>query len=139
MAFIFGVIRSISAFSFVIDASNSASVFPEVSWGHLFNIIICVEARAAYLALLPAEDLKVDLNSIIVHALGMLRCAVLSVLLLINVHGDLVAQILSSKCFLKTIVIESRGMTDLFHGDILEISSDQWQLDLFEAAFTVET
>ena len=96
MAFIFGVIRSISAFSFVIDVSNSASVSPEVSWGHSFNIFISVQARAAYLALLPAEDLKVNLDSIIVHALGMLRRAVLSVLLLINVHGDLVAQILSS-------------------------------------------
>ena len=30
-------------------------------------------------------------------------------------------------------------MTDLLHGYILEISGDQWQLDLFEAAFTIET
>lgn len=30
-------------------------------------------------------------------------------------------------------------MTDLLHGNVLEISRDQWQLDLFEATFAVET
>ena len=35
--------------------------------------------------------------------------------------------------------IEITRMTDLLHGDVFEISRDQWQLDLFEAAFAVET
>ena len=93
MAFIFGVIRSISAFSFVIDASNSASVSPEESCKSIqYNALACRQARRnAYLALLPAEDLKVNLDSIIVHALGMLCRAILSVLFLINVHSDFVA------------------------------------------------
>jgi hypothetical protein len=49
------------------------------------------EARDAYLALLPAENLKIHLDSIIVHALRVLCRAVLSILFLIDVHGDLVA------------------------------------------------
>ena len=57
-----------------------------------YNASACRQARRnAYLALLPAEDLKVNLDSIIVHALGMLCRAILSVLFLINVHSDFVA------------------------------------------------
>jgi len=35
--------------------------------------------------------------------------------------------------------MEITRTTDLLHGDVLEISRDQRQLDLFKAAFAVET
>jgi hypothetical protein len=94
MAFIFGVIRSISALSFVIDASNSASVSPEESCAVSVNFIRFGRGSArglAYLALFPAENLKVHFDSVIVYALRVLRRAILCILILINVHSDLVA------------------------------------------------
>jgi len=46
--------------------------------------------RAAYLSLLSAEDLKVYLDSIIGHSLKAL-CRATLFILLVNVHGDLIA------------------------------------------------
>jgi hypothetical protein len=97
IAFMFGVIRSISALSFATDASNSPRVSPEESCSEnrriirtRASVIDSVAVNAPYPSFILPEGVKVYFDAIIWHSPGTL-CRLTRFVLFINVHRHLVA------------------------------------------------
>jgi hypothetical protein len=93
IAFMFGVIRSISALSFAMDASNSPSTSPEESYsffgkneGRMRDSVVM---NASYPSLVPTENVKVYFDAIIWHSPGA-PCRMSPFIVFINVHCHLI-------------------------------------------------
>jgi hypothetical protein len=92
MAFMFGAIRSISPFNFVIAASNSAAASGELSY-YQRKINVAQNkwvGSSIYLAFIIVKTLKVDLDPVVGYLLDLLN----PILVLVNIHGNLFAKIL---------------------------------------------